>query len=213
MCEKNQKNRSKLTINHTGGSKKLKRRKYEMEAKTNKEISRGVLYVETHKKHNGSFINEEAQTICEKICNIESQGTTSAKPSQNDSLGQVLGPERCGRVRGMSFGVCPSQVFGSRIERFCGTTPSSSTASATDMQLQFEVDKLQSKVASDSQLIKEMANTIALLCQQTNVPLPASVSSVTSETIVQDVVAQFPTQGEANQSQNDEANEPNNVRG
>lgn len=117
----------------------------------------------------------------EKICNIESQGTTSAKPSQNDSLGQVLGPERCGRVRGMSFGVCPSQVFGSRIERFCGTTPSSSTASATDMQLQFEVDKLQSKVASDSQLIKEMANTIALLCQQTNVPLPASVSSVISE--------------------------------
>lgn len=30
---------------------------------------------------------------------------------------------------------------------------------------------------------------------------------------MQDVVAQFPTQGEANQSQNDEANEPNNVRG
>src|ERR1044072_227684 len=30
ICEKNAKNRSKLTINHTGGSMKLKRRKYEM---------------------------------------------------------------------------------------------------------------------------------------------------------------------------------------
>src|ERR1044072_5611157 len=30
MCEKNAKNRSNLTINHTGGSMKLKRRKYEI---------------------------------------------------------------------------------------------------------------------------------------------------------------------------------------
>ncbi|XP_057442721.1 uncharacterized protein LOC130734368 isoform X2 [Lotus japonicus] len=200
--KKNAKNRSKLTVNHTGGSKKLKRRKYEMEAKTKKEISRGALYVETHKKHDGTFINEEAQAICEKISYIESQGTTSSKPSKNDSLGQVLGVERHGRVQGMSFGVCPSQVFGSRFERFCGTTPSSSTAGATELQLQFEVEKLQSKAASDSQLMKEMTNTIALLCQKIDVPVPPKFSLVASEPTVEDTAAQASNQEDANQSEN-----------
>ena len=119
----------------------------------------------------------------EKICNIESQGTISALPKKNDSLGQVLGEEHPGRVRGMSFGVCPTQVFGSKFERFCGTIPSSSSVGA-ECKLQSEVDKLQSKVSSDSQLMKEMANTITLLCQKINVPVPPAFSSVTSEVSV-----------------------------
>ena len=120
----------------------------------------------------------------EKICNIEGQGTISALPARNDSLGQVLGAERPGRVRGMSFGVCPSQVFGSKFERFCGSIPSSSSVSATECHLQSEVEKLQSKVSSDSRLMKEMASTITLLCQKINVPVPSAFSSVTSEVSV-----------------------------
>ncbi|KAJ1439242.1 putative transposase, Ptta/En/Spm, plant [Sesbania bispinosa] len=78
----------------------------EMMTKTGQPVSRGTLYIHTHKRNDGTYINEEAQ---EKISEIESQGTAPIAISPNDSLGQVFGKEHSGRVRGVSFGVCPSQ--------------------------------------------------------------------------------------------------------
>ncbi|XP_052198330.1 uncharacterized protein LOC127805621 [Diospyros lotus] len=63
ICQKNAENRFKLTIPHTGGSKSLARKKYEMEIESGQPVSRGLLYIATHKKKDGSFVNEGARTI------------------------------------------------------------------------------------------------------------------------------------------------------
>ncbi|KAJ1391873.1 putative transposase, Ptta/En/Spm, plant [Sesbania bispinosa] len=64
ICKKNAQNRSKLTINHTGGSKKLKRKRVEIMVETGQPVSRGTLYIHTHKRSDGTYINEEAQAVC-----------------------------------------------------------------------------------------------------------------------------------------------------
>ncbi|XP_057418709.1 uncharacterized protein LOC130712910 [Lotus japonicus] len=97
--KQNAANRAKLTINHTGGSKKLKRRSEEIMSQTGKPVSRGTLYIETQKRRDGSYINEEARQVCEKIAEIESQGTAPVEVTIDDSLGQVKGAEHYGRVR------------------------------------------------------------------------------------------------------------------
>ncbi|KAJ1427569.1 putative transposase, Ptta/En/Spm, plant [Sesbania bispinosa] len=125
ICKKYAQNRSKLTINHTGGSKKLKRKRVEIMAETGQLVSRGTLYIHTHKRSDGTYINEEAQAVCEKISEIESQGTAPVAISTNDSLGQVFGKEHSGCVRGVGDGVCPTQVFGSSNLRFNAASSSS----------------------------------------------------------------------------------------
>ncbi|KAK7295080.1 hypothetical protein RJT34_17983 [Clitoria ternatea] len=101
ICQKNGLNRSKQTIPHAGGSKKLKRRASEIVAETGQVVSRGTLYVATHKKKDGSYVNNEAQVVCEKILEIESQETIPKEVAPNDSLGQVFGKEHPGRTRGL----------------------------------------------------------------------------------------------------------------
>ncbi|KAK7317031.1 hypothetical protein RJT34_00924 [Clitoria ternatea] len=71
ICQKNGVNRSKQTIPHAGGSKKLKRRASEIAVETGQVVSRGSLYVATHKKKDGSYVNAEAQVVCEKILELE----------------------------------------------------------------------------------------------------------------------------------------------
>ncbi|KAJ1419386.1 putative transposase, Ptta/En/Spm, plant [Sesbania bispinosa] len=70
-------------------------------AETGQPVSRGTLYIHTHKRSDGTYINEEAQAVCEKISEIENQETTPVGISTNDSLGQVFGKEHSGRVRGV----------------------------------------------------------------------------------------------------------------
>ncbi|KAK7389142.1 hypothetical protein VNO78_23974 [Psophocarpus tetragonolobus] len=98
MCKKNAENRAKLRINHTSGSKKLKRKMTELMAKTGQPINRGTLYIHTHKRNDGTYINEETRIVCEKISEIESEGTALIEVSMNDSLGQVFGKEHPGKL-------------------------------------------------------------------------------------------------------------------
>ena len=44
--------------------------------------------------------------------NIEREDGSSKEFSQNDSLAQAIGKEHPGRVRGVGFGPCPTQVYG-----------------------------------------------------------------------------------------------------
>ncbi|XP_072077141.1 uncharacterized protein [Arachis hypogaea] len=67
LCMKNKENRSKQTIPHTCGSKSNSRRRHEMYLETGKKPSRRMMYIETHKRKDGSFINNEALTIVEQI--------------------------------------------------------------------------------------------------------------------------------------------------
>ncbi|XP_052728421.1 uncharacterized protein LOC128195229 [Vigna angularis] len=112
ICKKNRENRKKQVIPHTGGSKPISRRRHEMLLDSGKLPSRGMLYIETHKKKDGSFVNEAAKAIAEQIEVGLSQSTTDeSQVSPHDVVGRVLGPEHSGRVRCMGLGAAPTNSF------------------------------------------------------------------------------------------------------
>ncbi|XP_068487949.1 uncharacterized protein [Phaseolus vulgaris] len=114
IAKKNKDNRKKQTVPHTGGSKSIARKKDEMEKELGRKVSRGEVWVATHKHANGEFVNDGAREIGEKIQAYESNTSSlSHDISIDDSLAHAFGNEEyCGRVRGMGLGPCPSHVFG-----------------------------------------------------------------------------------------------------
>ncbi|KAL2319066.1 hypothetical protein Fmac_032942 [Flemingia macrophylla] len=78
---------------------------YRLDSKTKelecgRKVSRGEIWIATHKHANGEFVNEEAKEIGEKIKAYELSGNVSKDISSQDSLAQTLGSqEHCGRVR------------------------------------------------------------------------------------------------------------------
>ncbi|KOM26825.1 hypothetical protein LR48_Vigan320s000200 [Vigna angularis] len=100
------------------------------------KVSRGEVWIATHKKTNGAFISDEAREIGEKIQTYESTTSSQSKEiSSLDSLAHVLGSqEHCGRVRGLGLGPCPSKVFGVHARSHFGS--SSSTPSNVELQAQ-----------------------------------------------------------------------------
>ncbi|XP_047180423.1 uncharacterized protein LOC124847074 [Vigna umbellata] len=114
IAQKNKHNRTKQTLAHTGGSKSIARKREEMERECGHKVSRGQVWIATHKKTNGAFVSDEAREIGEKIEAYEStiSSTQSKEISSSDSLARALGiKEHCGRVRGLGLGPCPSKVF------------------------------------------------------------------------------------------------------
>ena len=102
--------------------------------------SRGQLYIETHKRKDGSFVNEAAKTIavCFSLVTLFSRIVLNLKTfifhfitclqeqievgltqsivdeyevSPLDAVGRVLGLEHSGRVRCMGLGAVPSNTF------------------------------------------------------------------------------------------------------
>ncbi|KAJ1420759.1 putative transposase, Ptta/En/Spm, plant [Sesbania bispinosa] len=184
LCEKNARNRSKLTINHTGGSKKLKRKAAEIMRQTGQPVSRGALYIHTHKKSDGTYINDEARAICEKISEIESEGTTPISPSPNDSLGQVFGKEHPGRVRGVGSGVCPSQLFGSS-QRY--NACNSSTTVVADPQMQKEIDDLKQQLKLETQKRMSMEEKLNNICKKLDLPTSSEPMGDSNDSPVEQV--------------------------
>ncbi|XP_020979139.1 uncharacterized protein LOC107643484 isoform X6 [Arachis ipaensis] len=118
LCMKNKENRSKQTIPHTCGSKSNSRRRHEivyiytyLYLETGKKPSRGMMYIETHKRKDGSFVNSEALTIVEQIELNMTPSNTQFEVSPNNAVGKVLGPEHSGRVRCMGMGAAPTNTF------------------------------------------------------------------------------------------------------
>ncbi|XP_072053541.1 uncharacterized protein [Arachis hypogaea] len=93
-CMKNKENRSKQTIPHTCGSKSNSRRRHEivyiytyLYLETGKKPSRGMMYIETHKRKDGSFVNNEALTIVANDAESEPTTPFDARRSVGDSNG------------------------------------------------------------------------------------------------------------------------------
>ncbi|KAF7834754.1 putative transposase [Senna tora] len=61
--KKNKENRKKQNIPHTGGSKSIARKRAEMEIEKGAPVSRGDVWTATHKRRDGSFVNDEARLI------------------------------------------------------------------------------------------------------------------------------------------------------
>ncbi|KAF7836022.1 hypothetical protein G2W53_010881 [Senna tora] len=49
---------------HTCGSKSIARKKHEMEIESGGPMSKEAIFVATHKKRDGSFVNDEAKNVC-----------------------------------------------------------------------------------------------------------------------------------------------------
>ncbi|WVY90870.1 hypothetical protein V8G54_036384 [Vigna mungo] len=147
MCKKNRENRNKQITPHTGGSKPFSRKRHEMFMETGQLPSRGKLYIETHKKKDGSFVNDAAKDIAEQIEAGSTQSTTNElEVSPNDVVGKVLGPEHSGRVRCMGLGAAPTNAFRNTRLRISNLSLASSTAvsSSSSNQWQQRYNNLES---------------------------------------------------------------------
>ncbi|KAL4300330.1 hypothetical protein AHAS_Ahas17G0190100 [Arachis hypogaea] len=130
--KKNIENRSKQLYTHTGGSKSLARLGEEKSERQGRIVSRGELYLLTHRRTNGSYIHDAARAI------------------GNDSLAQALGKESPGRVRGMGLGPTSSQVFGMNSHQPSNGFEREETQRVLlELQVEFATKKLKRKAVED----------------------------------------------------------------
>ncbi|XP_025608052.1 uncharacterized protein [Arachis hypogaea] len=164
LCMKNKKNQSKQTIPHTCGSKSNSRRRHEMYLETGKKPSRGMIYIETHKRKNGSFVNNEALTIVEQIELNMTQSNAQFEVSPNDAVGKVLGPEHSGRVRCMGMGAAPTNTFRNVRSRLNGMTISTNSAGSssptTAAILQEKINNLESDLHNSQQKVTSLESKL-----------------------------------------------------
>ncbi|XP_072069843.1 uncharacterized protein [Arachis hypogaea] len=70
------------------------------------------MYIETHKKKDGSFVTDEARDIAKQIEVLIAQNEKNESgPSTNDAIGKVFEEEHSGRVRCMRLGATPTNTF------------------------------------------------------------------------------------------------------
>ncbi|XP_020967527.1 uncharacterized protein LOC107617234 [Arachis ipaensis] len=149
-CKKNVENRSKQLYTHIGGSKSLARHGEEESERQGRRVSRGELYLLTHKRDDGSYIHDAARAIGERIEAIEQGDESSRLLCQNDSLAQALGKERPGRVRGMGLGPTSSQVFGMNSHQSSNSFERKETQRVLlELQAELVVEKLKRKAVED----------------------------------------------------------------
>ncbi|XP_014618132.3 uncharacterized protein [Glycine max] len=146
LCRRNKEIRSKQVIPHTSGSKANPRRRNELLLETEKLSSHGQLYIETHKRKDGSFVNEAAKTIAEQIeVGLTQSIVDESEVSPLDVVGRVLGLEHSGRVRCMGLGVVPSNTFrNTRLRASSLSSSSSGVAFPSSNQWQEKYNNLES---------------------------------------------------------------------
>nr|XP_025616607.1 uncharacterized protein LOC112708898 [Arachis hypogaea] len=102
------------------------------------------------KKKDGSYINDEARAIGERIEEIEQQDESSRVLSQNDFIAQVFGKEKPGRVRGVGFGPTPSQLFSPNSHApGNGVQLEETQRKLLELQAELEGEKLKRKAMED----------------------------------------------------------------
>ncbi|XP_015961673.1 uncharacterized protein LOC107485653 [Arachis duranensis] len=182
-CKKNAINRSKQLYTHTGGSKSLARQREEESEQEGRIIGRGELWIKVHKRRDGSYINDEAREIGEKLLEIEQLDESSRVLSQNDSLAQVFGREKPGRVRGVGFGPTPSQLFGTNFQPSVNRVQEEETQrKLNELQTELEAEKLKRKAmedeaAADKKRIKVMQSALLYLFQRQGEELSPEIAA------------------------------------
>ncbi|XP_057757040.1 uncharacterized protein LOC130976250 isoform X2 [Arachis stenosperma] len=113
------------------------------EVKTGRQFSRGEMFSITHKKKDGTFVNEEAQQKNEDLQKEIGEGA-----SENEAYVKVFGKENSSYVRGMGFGVRPSQMIGSlsRSRESMQSTTTSGPSRTEYQNLKLQVQLLQEQV-------------------------------------------------------------------
>ncbi|RYR02696.1 hypothetical protein Ahy_B06g081491 [Arachis hypogaea] len=150
-CKKNAENRSKQLYTHTGRSKSLARLGEEDLERQGRRVSRGELYLLTHKRANGSYVHDAARAIgVKRIDAIEQRDESSRLLSHNDSLAQALGKEHSGRVRGIGLGPTSSQVFSMNSHQPSNGIERKETQRVLlELQAELAAEKLKRKAVED----------------------------------------------------------------
>ncbi|PIN00622.1 hypothetical protein CDL12_26876 [Handroanthus impetiginosus] len=113
ICKKNSINRKKQVEPHTGGSKSNARRRHEMTIEYGRPVGRGMVYLDTHKRKDGSWVSDAAKEHGEQIeQEIAQDPNGNSVISPNDAVGKILGKEHPRRVRCMGIGATPTSCFG-----------------------------------------------------------------------------------------------------
>ncbi|XP_027922706.1 uncharacterized protein LOC114180591 [Vigna unguiculata] len=121
MGNRNRDIRKRQTIPHTGGAMSLSRRRENLKLELGKNIGRAEMWKVTHKRKNGTYVNDEAMEIGEKIDELMLKNPeTASEISPNDPIGVIFGKEHPGRVRGLSYGACPTLAFQQSTKRIKG---------------------------------------------------------------------------------------------
>ncbi|KAL4293647.1 uncharacterized protein LOC107612438 [Arachis ipaensis] len=196
-CRKNAENRSKQQYTHIGGSKSFTRRMEEESEEQGRIVGRGELWIKVHKKKDGSYMNDEARAIGERIEEIEQQDESARMLSQNDSIAQVFGKKKLGRVRGVDFGPTPNQLFGPNSHApGNGIQLEETQRRLLKLQAELEGEKLKRKAmedeaeaekkkmkvmedeaAAEKKKMKAMESALIYLFQRQGVELPPDIAA------------------------------------
>ncbi|PIN12573.1 hypothetical protein CDL12_14809 [Handroanthus impetiginosus] len=159
--KKNIKNQSKQKISHTLGSMSIARKMNQIEMKTGRTGTRAEMYAISHKKKDGSYVNDN---IRQKILHMQSQLS-----SEDDASTTVFGKEHPRRVRTVSQCVCRSQMFGST------GCVGGSLSSNYILKSEFDADmeKMQKKMKENDAEIKSLKSALAYMMQYVGSSLPS----------------------------------------
>ncbi|PIN17928.1 hypothetical protein CDL12_09408 [Handroanthus impetiginosus] len=168
MMEKNIINKSKQNIPHTLGSTSIARKRDQIEMETARTYTRAEVYAISHKKKDGSYVNDKAR---QKIEELQTQSQLS---SEDDAYTTVFGKEQPGRVRTVGQGICPSQMFGST-SRVGGSSSSNYILKA---EYEANMEMMTKRMEENDAEIKSLKSALAYMMQHMGVedlgsPAPA----------------------------------------
>ncbi|MED6168949.1 hypothetical protein PIB30_016636 [Stylosanthes scabra] len=118
---------------------------------TGKKVSRVEMWGITHKKKDGSYVNEQAKEIAEKIeAHCTQQSVDSTINSHLDALVVVLRKKHPGRVRGFGMGVVPTVSFQKNTTRISqmnlGSSNDVDTSSTCGSRVQEELEIVKAQL-------------------------------------------------------------------
>ncbi|XP_020965420.1 uncharacterized protein LOC107613253 isoform X2 [Arachis ipaensis] len=149
LCKRNQEIRQKQIIPHTSGAKSIARRRAELTEETGKEVNRVQMWDITHKKIDGSYVNEKAKEIAIEAHSSQ-QPMELTVNSPLDALGVVFGKEHPGRVRGLGMGAVPTIAFKNNTTRISqmnlGSSNDVGTSSTCGPNVQEELDTVKAQL-------------------------------------------------------------------
>ncbi|RYR53096.1 hypothetical protein Ahy_A06g028009 [Arachis hypogaea] len=151
LCKRNQEIRQKQIIPHTSGAISIARRRAELTKETGKEVNRVHMWDITHKKIDGSYVNEKAKEIAETIeAHSSQQPMELTVNSSLDALGVVFGKEHPSRVRGLGMGAIPTIAFKNNTTRISqmnlGSSNDVGTSSTCGPNVQEELDTVKAQL-------------------------------------------------------------------
>ncbi|TKY59581.1 transposase, Ptta/En/Spm, plant [Spatholobus suberectus] len=115
----------------------------------------------THKRKDGSYVNDEAMEIGNKIDEYLSQNPKDASIiSPNDVIGVIFGKEHPGYVRSLGMGVCPTIAFKHTTTQLNGMNLGSSIANTSHLEEKFV--NMETKVATVKSQMQTLLAYIAL---------------------------------------------------